>query len=145
MEQSANLGHIMEIDLSELMPIQNEAFRHSAYKPKHLVSLRMSEVTTEESPQSPSSVFHQHPLPERQPSTDRSSRALMHSRGNQAIFDNVYSELKDAMPEMIVQSRSIPNKEEELNHLVYEQRRPKRLLEPRKQQMAQHIVAMKAH
>ena len=55
---------------------------------------------------------------------------MMHSRGNQAIFDNVYSELRDAMPEMIV--RSIPNKEEELNQLVYEQRRPKRLLEPRK-------------
>ena len=56
---------------------------------------------------------------------------MMHSRGNQAIFDNVYSELRDAMPEIIVQSRSIPNKEEELNQLVYEQRRPKRLLEPR--------------
>ena len=58
----ANLGHIMEIDLSEMMQIQNEAFKYPQLKPKHLVSLRVGEVPNEDSPQSPSSVFHHHPI-----------------------------------------------------------------------------------
>lgn len=64
----------MEIDLSEGIPIQNEAFKFPGYRPRHLVSLHVGEVPNEESPQCLSSVLNPR---ESSPSTD--SRPVMHS------------------------------------------------------------------
>ena len=69
-----SLGHIMEIDLSDGIPIQDEAFRSPRYRPRHLVPLRVGEVPIEESPQSRFSTLNPR---ERSPSTD--SRPVMHS------------------------------------------------------------------